>query len=70
MPIYEFDCYECGEPFEKMVRYSEADLAPTCPKCNSRDTHKLISKVSFFGASFTDSSNSTSSNCGSGGGFS
>lgn len=70
MPIYEFDCYECGEPFEKMVRFSEADIAPACPNCNSRDTHKLISKVSFLGSSFSDSSGSASSSCGSGGGFS
>jgi putative FmdB family regulatory protein len=35
MPVYEFDCYQCGEVFEKMVRFSEADLTPTCPNCNS-----------------------------------
>ena len=69
MPVYEFDCYHCGEIFEKMVRFSEADLTPACPNCNSQDTHKIISRVSLLGSSSSDSTSSNSSSCGSVGGF-
>jgi putative FmdB family regulatory protein len=45
MPIYEYECNQCGKPFEKIVRFSEADQIPACPKCESKDTHKKISAV-------------------------
>ncbi len=71
MPIYEYSCEECGETFEKMVRFSEADLAPACPKCASKETHKKLSTVASFGASLSGSVNTSSgSSCGSRGGFS
>ena len=43
MPLYEFVCSNCGQHFEKMMRFSELDLAPECPHCHSRETHKQIS---------------------------
>jgi putative FmdB family regulatory protein len=43
MPIYDFTCRECREPFEKLVR-GDADIATlTCPKCSSSKVEKLIS---------------------------
>ena len=33
MPIYEYECNQCGEAFEKMMRFSEADQIPACPHC-------------------------------------
>ncbi len=69
MPIYEYECDRCGEPFEKMVRFSEADLLPACPKCESKDTHKKISRVVSFGASGLGAAASSGSDCGSHGGF-
>jgi putative FmdB family regulatory protein len=69
MPIYEYQCNQCGEPFEKMVRFNEADQIPACPKCESKDTHKKISAVFSFGASSLGTFNSTGSSCGSQGGF-
>jgi len=69
MPIYEYECRECGEPFEKMVRFSEADLLPACPKCASNDTRKKISAVASFGVSGYGVLDSSSSSCGSSGGF-
>ena len=53
MPLYEFQCNDCGEAFEKMVRFSEADQATACPNCESIDTNKLISTIASFGFSET-----------------
>src|ERR1700744_1441027 len=44
MPIYEFECEECGERFEELVAAS-AGNAP-CPACGSARTRRLISTVS------------------------
>jgi len=66
MPIYEYQCNECQEEFEKMVRLSEADAKQECPKCHSKRTRKRLSKV----AAQIASGGSPVSNCGSGGRFS
>jgi putative FmdB family regulatory protein len=65
MPLYEYRCNTCGEAFEKMVRWSEADRAPSCPQCQSLDTQK---KISTFASPSAGSNSSFSSSCGSGGG--
>jgi putative FmdB family regulatory protein len=70
MPLYEYHCNDCNEDFEKMVRFSEADQSPVCPTCQSRDTSKKISRVAAFTSSLGGSNLSTSSSCGSSGGFS
>ena len=44
MPLYEFDCEECGKRFEELVQ-SEA-LALACPTCGSKQIHRLLSPVS------------------------
>ena len=43
MPIYEFECEECGVRFEELVG-AEADAA--CPACRSERTRRLYSAVS------------------------
>jgi putative FmdB family regulatory protein len=68
MPLYEYRCNECGEVFEKMVRFSEADQKPACPTCNSPDTSKKLSTVA-IGSSLSGSSGGSSSSCGSHGSF-
>jgi putative FmdB family regulatory protein len=70
MPIYEYECNQCGESFEKIVRFSEADNLPACPTCESKDTHKKISVVVSLGASSSGAISSSGSSCGSSGGFS
>ena len=64
MPIYEYRCEECNEPFEVFVRSSskqaDPDVAyPPCPKCGSQRVKKA---VSLFGVGGTGSS--TSASCG------
>jgi putative FmdB family regulatory protein len=51
MPLYEYHCRECGESFDKIVSFSEADQLPTCPKCGKKETQKKISAGAMIGAS-------------------
>ena len=44
MPIYEFECDDCGERFEELM--GAAAAAPACPSCGSAITRRLISPVS------------------------
>jgi putative FmdB family regulatory protein len=44
LPIYEFECEECGARFEELVA---ADAAlPACEACGSARTRRLLSNVS------------------------
>jgi putative FmdB family regulatory protein len=43
MPIYEFECEECGARFEELVA---AGAAAACPSCGSERTRRLYSNVS------------------------
>jgi putative FmdB family regulatory protein len=44
MPIYEFECEECGMRFEELVAASAKSAA--CPACAARKTRRLLSSVS------------------------
>ncbi len=68
MPLYEYICHDCGQEFEKMVRFSEADKMPECPVCASHDTQKRLSTFATAGVGVRTSSTSSSS-CGSSGRF-
>ena len=46
MPIYEYQCGNCGFIFEIMQRISDSPPGE-CPKCSSEDVRKIISKVGF-----------------------
>lgn len=70
MPLYEYQCNDCGEEFEKMVPFSQANQSQPCPFCQSQDTRKKISTIAFRGNSLSMTSVSTSDSCGSRGGFS
>ncbi len=43
MPIYGYECKECGHQFEKLVRAS--DKAPSCPSCASEDLTRQLSLI-------------------------
>jgi putative FmdB family regulatory protein len=43
MPIYEFECEECGTCFEELVA---ADAAAPCASCGSAKVRRLLSNVS------------------------
>jgi putative FmdB family regulatory protein len=43
MPIYEFECEECGARFEELVA---AGAGARCGECGSSRTRRLLSRVS------------------------
>jgi putative FmdB family regulatory protein len=43
MPLYEYECGECGQRFERLVSLSEARQSMKCPKCGSKSVRKLMS---------------------------
>jgi len=46
MPIYEYECLDCGEKLEVMQKFNDRPLK-TCSQCGGR-LHKLISQSSFI----------------------
>jgi putative FmdB family regulatory protein len=44
MPVYEFECEDCGERFEELAPSETRALA--CPVCGSEQTRRLLSPVS------------------------
>ena len=44
MPIYEYQCRDCGEEFERLVPLS-AQTPPDCPKCKRKNVRKKISRI-------------------------
>jgi putative FmdB family regulatory protein len=45
MPVYEYVCTECGDRFERLVAYAEAD-GVACQRCGSREVRRLVSLIS------------------------
>ena len=71
MPLYEYICQECGQEFEKMVRFADANQPPECPTCQSSNTHKRISIFASHGPGERGGGShaAVSSSCGSSGRF-
>jgi putative FmdB family regulatory protein len=46
MPIYEYQCAECGTRFEKLRPMSQANASAPCAHCGSSDTSRAISLFS------------------------
>jgi putative FmdB family regulatory protein len=42
MPIYEFECEDCGARFEELVG---AEATAACPACGAQRTRRLYSAV-------------------------
>jgi putative FmdB family regulatory protein len=68
MPIYEFQCSECGHPFEELVFGASAITQVSCPQCESREVEKKISTFASKiagGNNFSASSSAASCTTGS-----
>jgi putative FmdB family regulatory protein len=46
VPIYEFDCQNCGEPFEELVLSARGLDGVACPDCGSTKVKKKLSTFS------------------------
>ena len=45
MPIYEYECQDCGLRFDKLKPLSKVDDPESCPECKVPDAKKLLSVV-------------------------
>jgi putative FmdB family regulatory protein len=43
MPLYEFQCADCQDDFEELVRSSAAVDEVKCPQCGSQHVRRKIS---------------------------
>ena len=46
MPLYEYDCSQCGTSMELIRKFNEADDA-TCPKCGTQSLTRKTSQTAF-----------------------
>jgi len=66
MPVYEYECHDCGERFEHFVRAVGKVEALACPECGSEDVEKVVSLFGGVGGSSAQSrSRAASCNTGS-----
>jgi len=68
MPIYEYECQDCHEEFEKLVFSSAKADDVECPKCHSRNVRRKISLFGSFGSGEGFSSVGSSCSTYTGGG--
>jgi len=50
MPLFEYECRDCGQPFEAFVT---ADRMAACPACQSNNLTKLLSRLGMVGVAST-----------------
>jgi len=43
MPIYEYECLDCGDKFEDFRSFGERDREIKCPSCGSKNTKRVVS---------------------------
>lgn len=68
MPLYEYQCRDCGSRVEAMRRMSERENAPACASCGSERTGLAMSATSFLGGSGGASGGACSTSAWTGGG--
>ncbi len=66
MPIYEYHCQDCQEPFELFVRSVSQAPSAVCPNCGSEHVEKDMSAVSTLGGANSGFSTSSAA-CAPGG---
>ena len=52
MPLFEYECRDCGRPFETFVT---AERVPACPACHGSNLAKLLSSPGMVGVASTRS---------------
>lgn len=53
MPIYEYQCENCGKKFDVMATLTEkeAGLNPVCPKCGSQRARQVLGRFTLLTSS-------------------
>jgi len=64
MPIYEFQCDDCGTDFEELYRSIKERRRPHCAECGSRNVHKKFSTFATGGSSAGASAGDSGGGCG------
>jgi len=56
MPVYEFQCQDCGKKFETVATLTEkeAGLDPACPKCGRKRARQVFSRFTLLTGSKTE----------------
>jgi putative FmdB family regulatory protein len=62
MPIYEYECTNCGERFELRRSIADSDKEVKCPKCDKKSPKRV---VSLFGTKSSSTSCAPSAPSGS-----
>ena len=65
MPLYEYNCEECGTTFEQLVAARDRDNGAVCPDCGAKRVHRLISAFA-IGRSTAGSSSASGPTCSTG----
>ncbi len=54
MPIYEYRCQRCGRKVTHFVRsFAAADVPPRCPRCQSTELRRLVSRIAVLASEET-----------------
>jgi len=66
MPIYEYQCSQCGQRFEVRQGLGEDGSGLDCPKCNAPNPKRLFSSFFSHGSGETEASEMNYPTCSSG----
>jgi putative FmdB family regulatory protein len=50
MPIYEYECRNCGDKFELLRSISASDREIKCPRCGADNPRRVLSTFSTGGS--------------------
>ncbi|MGE5602351.1 MAG: FmdB family zinc ribbon protein [Nitrososphaerales archaeon] len=67
MPLYEFQCTDCKDEFEELVRSSAAVAEVKCPKCGGQHVRRKVSLFASKGGGALSLAAAPASSCSTGG---
>lgn len=48
MPVYSYECQECGNTFDNVLPISQYNDPQTCPECGAHPAKKLVVPTNFI----------------------
>ena len=61
MPIYEYQCINCGKKFELLRKLSDKDSEIECPSCNKVGVKRVLSTFATISSNISCATTSYSS---------